>query len=359
VFSDLCLNVIDGSSVWLLSTVEMLLLDANIEVVLVSREPIQNAGLLEPFFKTGRFHLEVFTAGFNEQSHAEYLKFLAAAAAKHQAHKIIVRAAPALANKAMGALPDAVVSRIIYYVIGEAYPDPRFLSGVHAFFVQTEEALRRLRAKFGDLVARKKVAILRPMVPEAYAADIVPPKGRLSVVYMGKLSKEYMAAEMVDFIRKAPEHISFLVLAAKYHRTDGEDYVKKLRSALNAAQGAGKALVLHSLDRLDVMRLAKGGHVGWSLRSQVYAESSEISTKVLEYCSLGKPVILNDFASNKALLGDAYPLYANSMQEAGQRMELLLSDAALYRQTAEHCVAVAQRYKMSRILNDVIDLVIH
>jgi hypothetical protein len=40
-------------------------------------------------------------------------------------------------------------------------------------------------------------------------------------------------------------------------------------------------------------------------------------------------------------------------------MELLLSDAALYRQTAEHCVAVAQRYKMSRILNDVIDIIVH
>ncbi|MFM8331984.1 MAG: glycosyltransferase family 4 protein [Candidatus Methylumidiphilus sp.] len=360
VFTDLCPNVIDGSAVWLLSTIEMLLQDSNLDVVLISRESVQSPDLLRAFVNTNRFYLETFSASsFNEQSHIDYLRFLAEAADRHQAHKIIVRAAPTLINKAIGVVPNAILSKMIYYVIGEAYPEQRFLESVSAFFVQTDESLRRLTEKFGNIVASKKVGILRPMIPDTYSADIVIPTKHLSVIYMGKLSKEYMAAEMVDFIRKAPEAVNFLVLAAKYQRSDGEDYVKKLRSGLNAAQSSGKALVMNSLSRLDVMRLAKGAHIGWSLRGKVYAESSEISTKVLEYCSLGKPVILNDFSSNKTLLGDAYPLYANSVNEAAAHINLLLRDAELYRKTAEHCAAVAQRHKMSRILNDVIDIITH
>lgn len=120
---------------------------------------------------------------------------------------------------------------------------------------------------------------------------------------------------MADYINNAPECINFVVCAAKYQNSDGDDYVKKVKTRLNRAMKTGRALVMERLNREDVAVVISHTHVGWSIRNQIYRESSEISTKVIEYCSLGKPVLLNKFDSNIALLGEDYPCTLTTLKQ--------------------------------------------
>jgi len=45
----------------------------------------------------------------------------------------------------------------------------------------------------------------------------------------------------------------------------------------------------------------------YCLRHTRYDDVIEISTKIVEFCTLGVPPILNDNALNRALFGDDYP----------------------------------------------------
>lgn len=148
VFTDLCINVIDGSSVWMMSLVELLLCDPNIEVVLVTREPCNDRQILSKFDSSGRFYLETFPLKFSEENIDAYIDFLAETIKKHQADKTIVRALPSLANRMPARLGEKLTNNLIYYLIGEAYPDENLLRATSAIYVQTDEALRRFEARF-------------------------------------------------------------------------------------------------------------------------------------------------------------------------------------------------------------------
>lgn len=358
IFTDLCINVIDGSSVWMMSLVELLLLDPNIEVILVSCEACKNQKILSKFDQTGRFHFEVFHQDFNEGKIDAYIDFLAEVIKKYNAFKTIVRAVPNVANRMTARLTAPLINTLVYYLIGEAYPDELFLKATSAVLVQTEESKRRFEDKFPQWASEKQVRILRPMIPNDFKPNIIAPRSSLTIAYTGKLSKGYMAKEMATYMINAPANVSFVVCAAKYQRSDGEDYVKRVRSSLKKAVQAGRTLVMESLSREEVINVVSQAHVGWSVRSDIYKASSEISTKVLEYCSLGKPVLLNKFSSNIALLGDDYPLYVDDVQHIDSVLKTLESDIKTYGAIAEHCVSAAAKYKLKEIYNDIVDVLV-
>ncbi|SCX11236.1 hypothetical protein SAMN05216379_1073 [Nitrosomonas eutropha] len=356
VFTDLCINVIDGSTVWLMSLVELLLLDRNLEIILISREPSRILTQFSKFEDSGRFILEVFPDQYSDGKIDSYVTFLSSVIEKYQASRTIVRCVSKVADKLLPILGSEKTSSLIYYLIGEAYPDEVLLRTVHAIFMQTEESQRRFENHFPAWAKRKLVRILRPMIPDEFSCEALIPGNKLIISYTGKISKGYMAREMIDFIQIAPSSVSFLICAAKYHRPDGEEYIKTVKDGLSKAVQSGNVVVFNSLARSQVIELLKNTHLGWSIRSEQFNNSSEISTKVIEYCSLGKPVLLNKYPSNVALLGDDYPLYCNDVSVARFQIDKLLANKRLYEETSEKCRVMAKNYRLNEIYIRIIDV---
>lgn len=356
VFTDLCINVIDGSTIWLMSLIELLLLDRNLEVILVSREASRSPAQFSKFEDSGRFILEVFPDQYSDGEVDSYVTFLSYVIEKYQASKTIVRCTLRVADRLLPVLGLGKISSLVYYLIGEAYPSEILLRSVHAIFMQTEESRRRFENHFPVWGKRKLVRILHPMIPDEFSCETSIPENKLIISYTGKISKGYMAKEMIDFIQVAPSNVGFLICAAKYQRSDGEKYIKEVKDGLSRAVQSGNAVVFDKLSRFQVIELLKNTHLGWSIRSEQFNNSSEISTKVIEYCSLGKPVLLNKYPSNIAFLGDDYPLYCNDVNMAKFQIDKLLTNQKLYEEISEECRMVAKNYRLNEIYVGVIDI---
>jgi hypothetical protein len=127
---------------------------------------------------------------------------------------------------------------------------------------------------------------------------------------------------------------------------------------LGTARATGRASIHERLTREQVLQRVRSSHFGWSIRDETFRDSTEISTKVLEYCALGKPPLLNRFASNVALLGEEYPLYVEDAFTVPAVLQSMLDYPALYEETARFCAAKAASYKMDVAYHKIIGLLL-
>ncbi|MFW6369036.1 MAG: glycosyltransferase family 1 protein, partial [Myxococcota bacterium] len=67
----------------------------------------------------------------------------------------------------------------------------------------------------------------------------------------------------------------------------------------------------------------------WGWRNPSLDDSLELSTKLLEYAAAGLPIVTNRNQSNESLLVPAYPLYAQSTDDALRLLEEAVGDPAL------------------------------
>jgi len=356
IFTDLSINVIDGSSVWLLSLIELLLQDKNTIVILVSRERDLSGYRFAKYFSTARFFLDTFDGGFSPENPEKYVDFVATSAKQHLPDRIIVRCSEPMTSLLQHRLEPGLVAKMLYYLVGDNYPTPDFLNSVKAVLVQTEASRQRFKSKFPAIAKAKQIRILSPMIPGYFLPSVMPPEDELIITYSGKLCRDYMAKEMTELISSLDKEYKFLLCIAKYYRPDGEQYIKDVRSRLAKAREAGKALVFEQLDRETVAELQKGTHVGWSVRDNRMAESSEISTKVLEYCSLGKPVLLNRHESNITLLGSDYPLFVDSNDSIKSLLRELKMDRRFYFEQANRCLTAVEKFRMQNVYTAICDV---
>ena len=78
-------------------------------------------------------------------------------------------------------------------------------------------------------------------------------------------------------------------------------------------------------------------------------DSKELSTKLLEYASLGKPMILNRNSINTSVFGDDYPYYANSESEYLDKLYLIFSDDDLYEKTSKRVYHASKSYSYEHV----------
>src|SRR5699024_4877147 len=70
-----------------------------------------------------------------------------------------------------------------------------------------------------------------------------------------------------------------------------------------------------ALNRSESLALIENSDIGLTWRAEGLEKSLELSTKMLEYCSEGKPPILNKIEMHKEIFGEDYPFYANNEEE--------------------------------------------
>jgi hypothetical protein len=158
---------------------------------------------------------------------------------------------------------------------------------------------------------------------------------------------------MVDFLvelRRDRPALEFHVLGDQVFRSPATaEYADRLERSLTSTDG----VTWHgAVSRDDVGRIVGQGGIALSLWD--YAHGSRIndlvvSTKLLDYCAAGVPVILNRTAAQERILGEDYPLFVREPEEALPLIRALLDDAGLYERAAAACVAAADRYTYPRV----------
>ncbi len=215
------------------------------------------------------------------------------------------------------------------------------------YVVSQSEEMRSLTEALVP-ATRDRTILLPPAIPAAPAAR--PDPGRIvpRMLYAGKFSPFYPVDRMIDFFRElraTHPDLGFHVIGDKFGRMPGNpNWQHDLRAALTSTPG----IVWHgALPRDEVERVFASGGIAmslWDYRHGSTMNDLVISTKLLDYASVGLPVILMRTEAQEAVLGADYPLFVDDPEEALPLLRRLLDDAGLWRFAADRTYEASRRF---------------
>ena len=362
LYSPADLNLVSGSAIWVQSGAETFHVGADVEIVLPLRAPERRRIITDQIRQLTRVTLvdprrqRRFVPPTGLYS-TEALDLIETLNAEQPFDAIVMRSFPyCLAAIERPSLRGRLWSTYILEPERDI-TDPGHVAELTAIaeasryvVVQSEE----MRALFEAVVpaARGRTIILPPAVPPIHAdAALPPPKPRL--FYAGKFHPFYPVPRMIDFLETLrPEfpELEFHAIGDQIFRPpDGHDWADELERRLTSTDG----VVWHgAVPRDEVIRLLSGGGIALSLWDYGHGSTMNdlvVSTKLLDYCLAGVPVILNRTAAQATILGADYPLFVSTADEALPLIRRLLADPGLYQAAAERCRAAAEAFAYPRV----------
>jgi len=360
VYGDADLSIIDGSSIWIASLVRLLAQDKNNIVDLLLKRTITDDVLLKDIK-----HLDNVTI-FNSYDYIEKyeetnlfnINKLIEKIDKYRDYScIIVRGFDVV--KAL--MKSKVKSKIIPYLtdfchdknlISQKEKDElkQIYSLTNCFFVQTSQMLEYLKNILN--VDGKKFYLLTPMV---FYKNIIDEnkKYKKSIVYAGKFAKNWNIIELIEIMEKLykldPE-ITLHVIGNKFHRDlpNQKNIISKLNTSPNIVYHGG-------LPREDTLKIIEKCRIGYCFRSESVDNNNslELSTKLLEYCSCNIPTILRKTNIHSELLGENYPLYIDSVDEAVEKIIDIFSCDDKYLKTQQIVAEQFKNYDINKIYENI------
>ena len=197
----------------------------------------------------------------------------------------------------------------------------RIAANCRRVFVQTEAARSYLEsiAPF----AAGKTCLMLPMIPsEAFSrekiGDSYGQSDKLRIVYAGKMAKDWKTLEMLEI----PKHLKelgveseLLVVGDKINRDKADpSWHVRMKAALEkfAADPDSGVEWLGGVSRDESMTAISSAHIGLGWRTAVLDSSLEVSTKALEYSALGTPALVNYNDDSRSLFGSDYPFFIDA-----------------------------------------------
>ena len=329
IYGDVSPNVIDGSSIWLMSVSEVL---AGVfdEVHIQLKNFPQNRTLLRSIDGIGNIqvHLPKGIADDAALGTADAAVLVEELVEQYSATAVIVRGFQAAFDFSL----NGKVSPILWsYVTDLPFP-PQRLSETNVnrlkhiaehsrrVFAQTEAA----RSYWEALVpqAAGKVVLIPPMIPD-YAfngAKNLPDEesNAVKIIYAGKLAREWRTLEMLDLPRKLRDlgiRAQLDVVGAKFNRSkDAPQWLGEMRSALEKAHADPESGVtwLGALPRTESIERIMQADLGFGWRTAELDSSLEVSTKALEYGAAGAAPIINETEDHRELWGEDYPFFVQA-----------------------------------------------
>jgi glycosyltransferase involved in cell wall biosynthesis len=218
---------------------------------------------------------------------------------------------------------------------------------------QTEELRDFLEATVPEACGR--CVIFSTVVP---ASDLPEGKARtvpgspLKLAYSGKFAPLWNTLEMTTLPARLAERGVPAELHAVGDKVQDDPLDETYRDRMIRALRSTPGVIWHGgRPRGDAMRLVAAADVGLSWRDPVMDTSLELSTKVLEYGSVGLPVALNRTPMHEALVGPDYPLFGRTEDEIVDALAAVATTPALYALAAARCSAAAEAYAMPRAVS--------
>ncbi|MDO5747736.1 MAG: hypothetical protein Q4P66_08800 [Actinomycetaceae bacterium] len=332
------LNAVDGSAFFMAGLSAMCAQQPNIEITLVTANPIRktevvneilyypNVTIIDPF--RGYLH-NLADVGANSSSltRTQYATVLYNVYSKGNFDAILIRDNEVAFNF-VNDYPE-VASKTIAYVTNITNTDigldedtnymlTQLANRNVKFACQTLEIKELLLNSLSEYDA-SQVFILPPHIPdsqgtfeEVFNYSKCPSK----LVYTGKFFEDwnpdlFIAAFKAARMSSVPLSLTIAGDHFKHSKTD-PFFVKNVKYLLNNTEGLKW---YGGIPRHQARDLIRGSDVGIGWRSNRLDNSTELSTKILEYGALGRPTIINRTKMHERIFGVDYPLYANTMQE--------------------------------------------
>ena len=372
VYGDVDLNLIDGSAIWVQSTVQALA-RAGCLVTLVVKAPVRTDRLIapllaEPGVTVRRPHAEQLISGLGGASlSADQAAQLLAALDRERRHDLVVLRGLRLVSKVVagGAFAGRLwtyltdIPQSIAAMTEEKAAELNAIAAASRYLLcQTEELRSFLEGSAPE--ACGKCVLMPPVVP----APAGPPRrrartgtdGPLRLVYTGKFAPRWNTYEMTQLpgllaARGVPAEVH--MVGDKIHNDPADPgYARRMRAALGPlrtgppaeppAPGGHGVIWYGGRSREAAMELAASCDIGLSWRDASLDASLELSTKVLEFGILGLPVILNRTPMHEELLGADYPLFARDLTEVADAAAEAAADPAVAQLAAARTAAAAR-----------------
>jgi glycosyltransferase involved in cell wall biosynthesis len=339
VYGDVNLNILDGSAIWVQSMAEALARSGVTTRVLL-KAPMENDRLVAPLREMdGVTVIDPFTSRVGALERArepltapDAIKFMCALDDEQRADVMVVRGLRLVAGAARN---EQLAGRLWTYLtdvpqnpsqgspatwdsLSEIADASRFM------LCQTEELRGFLETMVPEVAGR---AILWPPVvpepqfepsqePALFASAPEGPTRPIRLVYTGKFAAQWNTLEMTDLpaaLRAAGIAVELDMVGDKIHdEPEIDGWAQRMEHALRGTDGVN----WHGgVPRQEAMRLSARADVGLSWRDPSMDASLELSTKVLEFASLGVPIMLNRTPMHEQLLGVDYPLFVSSQQD--------------------------------------------
>lgn len=365
IYGNVNLNLLDGSAVWATSVARMLSVGENIQTDLLLKTHIHNDRLLKPLYDLDNVQIiDPFADKHREQLGAarwykrkDISPGYAPTVIQHCFNEkdydfCIVRGYPVI--KALLKHPHLMKKMWVYltdfphtmeeFSVQEFEDLQSVLLHCNRFLCQTEE----MRAFLIELFpfAKDKVYVLNPMIP--LNEELNPTfkiSNQPSLVYAGKFADLWMSQELLELfpaIRQRLPKITFNIAGDKFNDSKvNENFKEDVTRLLETTTGVNW---IGGVSREESQKLILESDIGISYRSHELDDSLELSTKVLEYAILGKPVIFNKSDMHTRLFGEDYPLYANSDEEVVEKIVLAVENPEVYEMAAKRMFEVAKRF---------------
>jgi glycosyltransferase involved in cell wall biosynthesis len=333
LYGDVDLNIIDGSSVWLVSMAEALSLTGSKVCVLLKTE-VTKTRLLERISELPG--VEIAQPGDTVGMAALQPRVAAQRMAQLDAERpfdvVIARGTQVAAHVANS---KVLGPKSWLYITDIAHPSSRLsekdlamlrrtVGQCRRFFVQTEAARSYVEATIPE--AAGKTLVLTPMVPDEYfdLRGDSPATGRkLSAVYSGKFAKNWRTLEMCSLPAAGGEQKLALAVTMIGDKFQHDHQDPSWSASMEEAVGSPGVDWLGGMSRDAAAKEVSRHDVGLSWRDGSMDASLEISTKVLEYAALGVPPMVNRNAQHLELFGADYPLYVDDDSTEGVVSTLL------------------------------------
>lgn len=363
-------NVVDGSAFFLAGVCSMLAGVSSVSVTLLTANPVrktevldevlyyENVSILDPFASKNRALFSNAPLGERMQRR-EYAR--AIGEIEKDFDSILLRDTET-AFYLVKEFPE-VASKLSVYVTGittvnESVDDDivqmlRALrdSGVK-FLCQTKAILQRL-SRLLPSYDQEKLALLPPHVPDAegtFEELYHYSKHPNRFVYTGKFFKAWNTDLILASFKSVAASGNCLTLdiAGDQFRRSEEDpyFVDNNRWLMDSTPG----VTWHGrVPRLTSRSLISAAQIGVGWRAESMNNSSELSTKILEYGALARPSIINRTSLHEQLLGDDYPLFANSISEFKELLLTLPDRPNDVEEAAKRCFNIAKDHSYSSI----------
>ena len=214
---------------------------------------------------------------------------------------------------------------------------------------QTEEMRIATEARVPS--ARGRMLLLPPAIADSGPRADGRPVARL--IYTGKFSPFYPVPDLIDsFARLRVDHpeLEFVLAGDKIWKApDDHDYADRLQARVDGVAGV---VWSGGMSRADVGRLLGRGGIAlsvWDYRYGSHWNDLVVSTKLLDYCAAGLPVILTRTPTQESILGVDYPLFVDSIAEVEPLLARVLDDDELYRRAGARTWAASRRFTYSAV----------
>lgn len=370
LYGDVDLNIMDGSAVWLTSLANVLSTDSNINVEILLKAPIVKKQLIQSVENLpGVKVIETFKV-FPEKTFetrkrmnvAEARDIIEELDTAHNYDLIIVRGINIVDELAQSTLNKKIIPYVTDFNHNKDTITEAEISQLKNFydifpymFVQTDSMKEILVSMTG--VEGDRFKLLSPMIPNYESRPSFKNENN-SLIYAGKFAEEWYTEEILDAfseIRKLDGTIDLNIAGDKFQGAL-RDRRDEVTSRLENDEGVNWK---GAISRSEVQDLMAQSDIGIAWRSSAIDndQSVELSTKLLEYGRLGKPIFLKRTKLHEEVLGSDYPLFVESSEDFIDATLKLLYNRKLFNKCAKMVYEACKKYTFSEVFNSLKPLV--